>query len=215
MSNQITAIQEKNKRYLIEIDGLYHLFLYYRDIKSSKLKGVVEVNHILSEDELRYLNELVIQRGRRYIFNLLGQKDYSENQLRDKLKKGMYLDAHINLILSPFIEKAYVNDERLLERKIDGYKKSKSKREIEYKLLQKGFKKDEIRRISERQIHDEDEAQSAYQCLEKKYRMKIIKNEEIPEKDKMLAFLSRRGYSIEICLKVYKEFLTNLSKNDK
>lgn len=214
MSHQITSVQEINKRYYIEIDGQYHLFLYYRDIKSIRLSGVVEIHHVLTEEELHLLEEIVLQRGRRYIFNLLAQKDYSVNQLREKLFKGKYIDEHIDRILQPFIDKSYVNDERLIARKVEGLKKTKSKMEIEYQLLQKGFQKEEIRRITNSTIQEDDEIDSAYQLLEKKYRMKQIKNGQFPEKDKMLAFLSRKGYSIENCLKAYRKLIENEKSED-
>ncbi len=206
MEYQITKVDRREKKIKIEIDGVYHLFLYSRDLKKQKFLHIDEGN-IITEEEITQLNQHVLSRGKKRIMYLLGKQDYPKKQLEDKLLREGYNEEHIQKILAPFLEKEIINDTQLLQRRIQGYKGSKSRLEIQANLQKKGFNKNEIQSMLRESISWEDEFKSATQLLHKKFFLKRLKIEEHTLKQKALSYLSRKGYAMDICIKAYECFI--------
>ncbi len=206
MEYQITKVDRREKKIKIEIDGVYHLFLYSRDLKKQKFLHIDEGN-IITEEEITQLNQHVLSRGKKRIMYLLGKQDYPKKQLEDKLLREGYNEEHIQKILAPFLEKEIINDTQLLQRRIQGYKGSKSRLEIQANLQKKGFNKNEIQSMLRENISWEDEFKSATQLLHKKFFLKRLKIEEHTLKQKALSYLSRKGYAMDICIKAYECFI--------
>ncbi len=211
MTHQISKIDRSEKKIKIEIDGEYHLFLYSGDLKKQRFK-MLEQGYALTDDEYMLLNKHVIDRGKKRIMYLLGRQDYPRKQLQDKLLREGYVLHHIEKILEPFLEKKIINDPQLIKRRVNGYKSYKSRMEIQANLQKKGFSKDEIQHILQESVTWDDELASATNLLNKKFFLKQFKMDEKMLKQKALAFLSRKGYSMDICLKAYESFHETISK---
>lgn len=211
MTHQISKIDRSEKKIKIEIDGEYHLFLYSGDLKKQRFK-MLEQGYALTDDEYMLLNKHVIDRGKKRIMYLLGRQDYPRKQLQDKLLREGYVLHHIDKILEPFLEKKIINDPQLIKRRVNGYKSYKSRMEIQANLQKKGFSKDEIQHILQESVTWDDELASATNLLNKKFFLKQFKMDEKVLKQKALAFLSRKGYSMDICLKAYESFHETISK---
>ncbi|WZL79967.1 regulatory protein RecX [Vallitaleaceae bacterium 9-2] len=211
MTHQISKIDRSEKKIKIEIDGEYHLFLYSGDLKKQRFK-MLEQGYALTDDEYMLLNKHVIDRGKKRIMYLLGRQDYPRKQLQDKLLREGYVLHHIDKILEPFLEKKIINDPQLIKRRVNGYKSYKSRMEIQANLQKKGFSKDEIQHILQESVTWDDELASATNLLNKKFFLKQFKMDEKMLKQKALAFLSRKGYSMDICLKAYESFHETISK---
>ncbi len=211
MTHQISKIDRSEKKIKIEIDGEYHLFLYSGDLKKQRFK-MLEQGYALTDDEYMLLNKHVIDRGKKRIMYLLGRQDYPRKQLQDKLLREGYVLHHIDKILEPFLEKKIIDDPQLIKRRVNGYKSYKSRMEIQANLQKKGFSKDEIQHILQENVTWDDEFASATNLLNKKFFLKQFKMDEKMLKQKALAFLSRKGYSMDICLKAYESFHETISK---
>lgn len=211
MTHQISKIDRSEKKIKIEIDGEYHLFLYSGDLKKQRFK-MLEQGYALTDDEYMLLNKHVIERGKKRIMYLLGRQDYPRKQLQDKLLREGYVLHHIDKILEPFLEKKIIDDPQLIKRRVNGYKSYKSRMEIQANLQKKGFSKDEIQHILQESVTWDDELASATNLLNKKFFLKQFKMDEKMLKQKALAFLSRKGYSMDICLKAYESFHETISK---
>ncbi len=211
MTHQISKIDRSEKKIKFEIDGEYHLFLYSGDLKKQRFK-MLEQGYALTDDEYMLLNKHVIDRGKKRIMYLLGRQDYPRKQLQDKLLREGYVLHHIDKILEPFLEKKIINDPQLIKRRVNGYKSYKSRMEIQANLQKKGFSKDEIQHILQESVTWDDELASATNLLNKKFFLKQFKMDEKMLKQKALAFLSRKGYSMDICLKAYESFHETISK---
>jgi len=211
MTHQINKIDRSERKIKIEIDGVYHLFLYSRDFKKQRL-NMLEEGYELSDDELSVLDKHVIERGKKRIMFLLGRQDYPKKQLQDKLLREGYIIEHVDEILQPFLEKAIINDAQLISRRISGYKTYKSRLEIQMNLQKKGFAKDDVKALIQENMTWEDELASATHLLNKKFFLKQFKMDEMTLKQKALGFLSRKGYSMDICIKAYESFYETISK---
>ena len=206
MTYTITKITTKNKKLMIEIDGVHHLFLYNRDLSRGKFAGLIKEGQEIQEDTYKLLDEHAVNRGKKRIMFLLGKQDYPKAKLRDKLSREGYCDQHIELILKPYLDKGFVDDKKLVNRRVETFKGYKSKREIEYKLKNSGFTSDDIKEAIGQQFSEDDELESALLLLNKKFTLKKLRMGEQELKKKCLGFLSRKGYPIGVCYKAFELF---------
>lgn len=209
----ITEIIEKDKKLRIEIDGEYHLFLYTRDLKKKEFKGLVIKDATIDSETLKFFDDYVITRGKRRIYYLLAKQDYPKAKLREKLLKNGYIDKHITLILEPFLENGFINDQALIERRVKQYKSYKSKKEIKYNLMNKGLKGDEVSAFLKDNYSDEDEYTTAAMLLSKKYFLKVHKIEKNELYKKAMGYLSRKGYPYGVCAKAFENFYNDSMNN--
>ena len=211
MPSQISKIDRSEKKIKIEIDGIYHLFLYNNDLKKQRF-NMLEEGYELSKDDLIKLDKHVIERGKKRIMYLLGRQDYPKKQLQDKLLREGYIIEHINRILQPFLDKKIIDDSTLIQRRVSGYKTYKSRLEIQANLQKKGFSKEDIKESLKKNVCWEDELRSATHLLNKKFFLKQFKMDEYELKQKAYGYLSRKGYSMDICIKAYESFCETISK---
>lgn len=207
MKKIITKIDIKDKKVSIDINGEYHMYLFTRDIRKIKFKTIVVLDQEISEDDYEVLYKHIITRGKKRIMHLLGKQDYPKSKLETKLTRDGYIDKHIEVILEPFLEKGFVNDVKLVNRKVDSFKGYKSKKEIQYKMKSHGFSNEDIKEAIDSNFSEGDELESAIKLLNKKFMLKRLKLEEHELKKKALGFLSRKGYPISICFKAFDTFM--------
>lgn len=215
MERIITKIEIKDKKVLIDINDVYHTYLFTRDIRKLKFKSIICVDHELSEDEYEVLLKHIITRGKKRIMHLLGNQDYPKSKLEDRLAKDGYVDEHIAIILETFLEKGFINDVKLVNRRVETLRTYKSKKEIQHKMKTHGFSKEDINDAINKNFSEDDELESAVKLLNKKFMLKRLRLEEQELKKKILGFLSRKGYPINICFKAYDIFMEESERNDE
>ena len=94
----------------------------------------------LTEPQLQWIyEELVFPRGRNYLICLLATRDYTEKEVKDKLKKAHYPEVIIEEILNYGRERNYLDDFRYAQDYITLRKSSKSIRFLKYQLSMKGI----------------------------------------------------------------------------
>ena len=141
--------------------------------------------------------------------NLLQKRDYTEKQLRDKLSDGMYPQDCIDTAIDYVKSYRYVDDERYAEDYINYQMSGRSRNRIIMDLMNKGISKDIILNKLE-ELHsesgDENEIIQIRQLLiKKKYDAQTIDHKE---KQKLIAFLMRRGYDISTIKKAMDSGIT-------
>lgn len=196
----ITEIsKQKHKgRYNLFVDGQFFSGI---DAEVIILNGLKEGQSI-SENKL---NEIVITSEKRRAFekiiDIISRGDYSESEIKDKLiKKGLNVNG-INLAIDMAKEYGYIDD-NVYAHKFVQTKTLKSKREIQSKLYNKGID----RSIISDALQDitEDDEQEKAKFLAEKY----IRNKQIDKKvlSNLYAFLARKGFSHEICMRCLNNF---------
>lgn len=192
----ITKIEkQKNnpKRYSVFLNNEFAFGIDEIDLLYFKLKE----NEILEKEKYKYiLNNLLLNKAKNKALKYLGYKMRSEKQVREKLLESEFPEIIINKVLLMLKKYDYINDEEYAKAfikdkmNLKGYGSFK----ISYELKMQGIGED----IFKKYLEDEDfvnEQEKAIALLEKKIRK--IEKIDYKEKQKLYAYLSRRGFSFD------------------
>lgn len=199
--NIITGVTEFSKgRYKIEIDGQFRFVLYRGELHTYH----IEVGESISDGVLNeILTEVLPKRAKLRSMNLLKSRTYTEHQLREKLKQGLYPEEVIDEAVEYVKSYQYIDDRRYAKDYIVYYSDSRSRGRIEQDLYKKGIDKDLIRAVYEEDLAEEkltDETVLIEKWLAKKNYQR--ETADYQERQKMGAFLYRKGFSLDSIEKV-------------
>lgn len=128
-----------------------------------------------------------------YAYYLLSKRDYSEKELRDKLKHKGFSEEEILEVIQELKANKLIDDEKLLMRlKEKSIEKGDSGIKLKKKLFLKG--------INHQGLSFEEELTSALNTLRKSYR-KERKFEDV------VKFLKNRGFRTDVIFEATKIFL--------
>ena len=198
----ITQIEELDKkRYKIYIDQEFAFVLYKGEVAKYGLK----VNDFM-EDKLysAVKKEILPQRAKKRCLNLLQQRPYTEQKLREKLSEGYYTDDMIEEAIAYVKSFHYVDDYEYACQYIFYHKEVETRKKIEEKLFIKGIDHYTLQKAFENFYSSEEEVlememQQAKKLLQKKHY--DAQNADWKERQKVYAFLLRKG----ICAHVVKK----------
>lgn len=196
----VTDIVEISKsRLRIFIDNEAAFVLYKGEIKNMNIKKGGE----LSEESLRcIMDELLVKRAKLRCMNLLKSRDYTKHQLTEKLRQGFYPEMVIEKAIDYAMSYGYIDDMRYAVAYIRYAGASKSKKQIENDLMKKGVSKQDISNAY-LQCGEEDVLVEEEELIEKFIIKKHFNNNSatFEERQKMIAFLYRKGFSLD---RIYK-----------
>lgn len=189
---KITAIsfQTKNKkRCNIFVDGEFFSGVSIETVYKNRLKVGLEIDEkslrqIISENErLEALNKAV---------EYLSKSIKTKRQIKDFLLKKGYEEDVVWQVIDKLKEYNYVNDCEYSKRYIESVSKNQGKKLIEYKLMMKGVKKEEISSAFDQ---SEIDLKESAKTVAEKY----LKNKEFTKENKAKAYryLISRGFSYE------------------
>jgi len=146
-----------------------------------------------------------LEKSYNYCIRLLSVKDRTSCEITEKLRQKNCTQEVIEETLAKLMDYGYINDAKYIRNWVRDKSKQPgmSKRNIYYKLLQKGFKKDLLDSILEE--FDIDDYGTALACGEKK--LKSLKGDSKTIKNKLYTYLLSKGYDRDICNKVVRELL--------
>jgi regulatory protein len=188
----IVALDKKRSK--VFLDGEFAFVLYNTELREYKVKQ----DALLDPAAYRIITEeLLPKRATKRAMNLMQKKDYTEKQLRDKLSDGMYSEDCINAAVDYVRSYNYLDDERYARDYITYQMELRSKSRIIRDLVGKGISKELCDRlvteIYEEASSDVESEQIRKLLVKKRYDPDM----DFKEKQKIMAFLVRRGYSIE------------------
>lgn len=190
---EITALA--GGRYKIEVDGEYRFVLYRGELNAYHIRAGEQIPHEFLEE---ILSEILPKRAKLRSMNLLKSREYTEYQLREKLRQGMYPESVIDEAIEYLKSYRYLDDRRYVKDYIVYYSESRSRGRIEQDLLRKGIHRGLIRTVYEEDLGEEklpDEILLIKKLLEKKnYHGESA---DYQEKQKMRTFLYRKGFSAD------------------
>ena len=106
----VTDIVELDKkRNKIFIDGEFAFVLYKGELREYGIKANAELSQSSYEE---IVGTLLSKRAKLRAMNLLQKKDYTEKQLRDKLKEGLYPQELVDEAIAYVKSYKYLDDER-------------------------------------------------------------------------------------------------------
>lgn len=192
----ITGITALSKgRYKIDIDGQFRFVLYKGELHTYHVKEGERISDGFLEE---ILSEVLPKRAKLRSMNLLKSREYTEYQIREKLRQGLYPEEAIDEAVEYVKSYRYIDDRRYAKDYIVYYSESRSRGRIEQDLFRKGISKELIRTVYEEDLSGEnlpDEIPLIEKWLEKKGYNK--ENADYQEKQKMGAFLYRKGFTLD------------------
>ncbi|MCR4658072.1 MAG: recombination regulator RecX [Lachnospiraceae bacterium] len=205
----ITKIEKyNNNKYKIFLNDEFAFLIY----KSECLRfGLKEGERISDQVYDEIVSEILPKRARLYAMNLLRKQDRTERNLRRKLAEALYSEDLTEQALNYVKEFGYLDDTRYSFNYIRLCLGKHGIAEIKHKLSEKGVSPEDIEE-GFRQAREEGflEDDSEEELIEKLIRKKYHNISELEEadKNKLFAFMYRKGFTVQNVEKVLKRILT-------
>ena len=195
----VKAVVPVDKRKCKVFLGEDFAFVLY---KSEAARFHIEEENDLSEQTYEKIKEeILLKRARDRALYLLQSQGRTKAEMIQKLQKDGYPDDVIREVMSFLEEYHFVDDSSYTENYIHVNKSRKSPRQIVFELQQKGVDKDTISRILEEAPINEDDTVRV--LLKKKTGGQIPADWK--ERQKLAAFLGRKGFSFDVIQRVLRE----------
>ena len=199
---EIFELNKKKRRIYINYDSACSL--YVGEIIRYKIKKDLPIN-IEIYDEI--MNEILPKRAKLRAMNLLKDRDFTEYALRCKLKEGYYPEDSIRIAIEYVKSYGYIDDRRYAENYVNFKSVSKSRYQIKNFLLQKGIDKNLISEVCDKYYESsENSERKLIEKLISKRKVDIF-NITREEKSKLLGYLTRRGFQIDLINCVISEIV--------
>lgn len=206
----ILSITEINKqRSRISLDTEESFVLYKGEIRMLRLKEGMDLS---SEDYEKITRGILPKRCKMRAMNLLKERNYTVYGLKKKLLEGGYPEDICDDAIAYVASFGYVNDLSYAKSYIKDHESLKSTKEIKQKLMTKGVSEkiinDAFMDLSdERDNYNEESHEELEYALIKKTLLKkhFDKSMTYEDKQKILAYFYRRGFSIEVVRKAMDE----------
>lgn len=156
------------------------------------------------------VDELEYKKAKRYAYRRLAAQNVCSNDLIRLLSKKLFSKNIIDKIVKELQDLGYINDQAWLESFVRVQQDRKvGPKVMAQKLKLKGFSRDQIADVLHNQ--SQNEAPMIQALIQKKYASKNLK--EYKEKNKVIAALVRKGFSLDEILRVISSF-TKRNKRD-
>ncbi len=136
---------------------------------------------------------------------LLLQQDRTRKELQDRLYRAGFSERAAEYALAYVSRYGYIDDFRYASRYISFQKDKRSRKELRYKLLDKGVDSEVIAAAFE-QYGPEDEYGAIRRLLQKRLKGAKLIETDMETKNKIIAFFARKGYALSSVKRVMKEW---------
>ena len=189
----VTQIQSVTKtKFKVYLDEQFAFVLYKGELSRYHIQEGCQLSQELFQ---KIKTEVVLKRAKMRAMHLLNAMERTEDQLRLKLKQGLYTEDIIDEVIRYVKSFGYVEDKGYAERFIRNRQNAKSKRELYAALCQKGVSREDIESAMEQCYEEEDETAAIRRILEKK-RFSVEDSTDA-EKKKIYDHLLRKGFRYE------------------
>ena len=143
---------------------------------------------------------MTYSKNQTYILNLLAKRDYSYQELLDKLTiRKLTLDESVSE-LKLILEKNWINDTRLTENLILHYSKTRGPNWINQKLRQRKIpleiiKQNQHKLSKSSENRDQDDYRNLKLKIQKKYNFTNWKELDLKSKAKIWNYLTYHGFN--------------------
>ena len=191
----VTNITELSKsRVRIEIDHEFAFVLYKGELRLHKIEEGDEIEDAVYD---RIMKDVLPKRAKLRAMNLLKNRTYTKAQLKDKLLQGGYPEQIADIAVDYVVSYRYVDDEQYVRDFIEYNREKKSRKRIQLDLMHKGISEQLFQDIWEEIAGDDEEAIEREQIIYWMNKKHFCPQEAtFEEKQKMMAFLYRKGFSI-------------------
>lgn len=197
----VTQLSEISRgRYRVHVENEIAFVLYRGELKRLGIREGEEI----PEESLREIQEEILpKRARKRAMNLLQKRDYTAAGLREKLRNGDYPETCIEEAIAYVESYGYIDDLRYARDFILYNLDRKSRTRIEQDLQRKGIDRKLVEQVftelEEEGTSQDEETMIKALLQKKKYDVKMATRQE---KQRMYAFLYRRGFHSETISRV-------------
>ncbi len=178
----------KNGKVRIKLDNGVSFLLYKKEAASFNLKEEEVIDDCIWN---QIQEEILVKRARKRVMYLLQKKDYTEKQLRDRLKLDEYPEDIAENAISYVKSYHYVDDGRFASNYVHYHQQNKSVLQMKMELKQKGVSSDQIQQAFDQELEVSQE-EVIYNYLRKKNYDPTTADEG--EKRRIYQFLMRKGF---------------------
>lgn len=193
----VTQVTELSKsRSKVYIDQEFAFVLYKGELR---LYNIKEGEPLKEEDYRTIMEEVLPKRAKLRAMNLLQGREYTTSQLRMKLQQGFYPPKIIEQAIDYVAGFHYIDDLRYAVDYITYHEDSRSRRRIEQDLQGKGILAatiEEAWQVWRENGGKQDEQAMIRELLHKKH-YNTEGETDWKERQKIYAFLARKGFSAE------------------
>lgn len=156
----------------------------------------VSTGYVFSNEESRKATEKAMA--------LLLHRDRTRRELADRLYRAGFSEQAAQEAMEYVERYGYINDRRYAERYVMFQKKKRSKKELAYQLTERGIAKEIVSQVLEEGEYDGEE--DAVRCLvAKRLKEREFAEVSFEERQKIAAYLGRKGYDFHVIKKVYSQ----------
>jgi regulatory protein len=209
-SGIITSLQmqQRNKdRVNVFLDGEYAFAVGLNaatTLKKGQRLSVAEVNELKQDGE----TDLAFQRALRY----LGMRPRSSAEIVTYLKRKEYDEEIVAEVVRRLHEHKYLDDDAFARFWVDSRNRFRPRgsQALRYELRQKGVERETI----DSTLEEQDDDGAAWAAIEGKIdRWKGLEKFEFEQK--LMAFLSRRGFRFDVCRRAAAQAWEQLQEEDE
>ena len=135
---------------------------------------------------------------------LLLQQDRTEKELRDRLYRAGFSETASEAAMQYVSGFGYLDDRRYAENYISFHKGRRSRKEISFKLKNKGVPP-EILSMAMEGYEIEDESVAIEHLIQKKIKGQRLSDMEYTQLNKITAYLARKGFSFPVISRAMRE----------
>ncbi|MBA2781410.1 MAG: regulatory protein RecX [Rubrobacteraceae bacterium] len=196
---EITGVRGRRDKARIFVDGEFWAEI---DAGVAAETGLVEGAALSSEelDRARVAGERPIAMGR--ALNLLGYRARSEAELRERLQRYGYIEETIEGVVLRLEELGYVDDVEFAREKAHEKARRYGPRRVSVELKKSGVGEALAREVVEEEFAGRSEVEEARAAAARRYNGRGSD----AEARRVYGFLVRRGYSVEVCSQVAREY---------
>ncbi len=208
MEYLITDIKDlTSKKKLVYINYEPAFALYSGEVFRYNLKAESYISEQTYDEIITTLSKRALTRAL-YLFK---DKDYTEYEIKSKLLKAYYPEQSIEYSTKYLKDNHFINDRRYAYNYITFKSGSYSSKVIVNKLRQKGIASDDIDAAFEEFTSDNSESEynTLINLIYKKLKSKSVNDLSYEEKQKLIAYMCRKGFSYDMARKAFNEFLDN------
>ena len=208
MEYLITDIKDlTSKKKLVYINYEPAFALYSGEVFRYNLKAESYISEQIYDEIITTLSKRALTRAL-YLFK---DKDYTEYEIKSKLLKAYYPEQSIEDSTKYLKDNHFINDRRYAYNYITFKSGSYSSKVIVNKLRQKGIASDDIDAAFEEFTSDNSESEynTLINLIYKKLKSRSVIDLSYEEKQKLIAYMCRKGFSYDMARKAFNEFLDN------
>nr|MBP3599266.1 regulatory protein RecX [Eubacterium sp.] len=139
------------------------------------------------------------KRATEKAMSLLAYKDRTRKELEERLYRAGFSEKASEEAVSYAEHYGYINDRRYVETYIMFQQGKRSRKEITYKLVEKGIARDLIREVF-LEADYEGEEEAVERLLPKKLKGRSVSELSYEERQKVMAYFRRKGFDLN-CVK--------------